>query len=210
MPILASGTANIAMYAGIINNGISDTRLPYTFYNPYVFAVNFEENKTYTITPVFHYKDGVTIADDNFNGTSGSLYTPVGDSVYTLTTDPAKTWSESGKSVYMSMSDSKPTAIIQSSAPQYLPVGGADVYLELDYKTNQEITVGLDCGNGIEKRPALILRPTSDWKKVYINLTSAASTQPTYNNYKVYISAIKQSGLEHPEIYLDNIRLITP
>lgn len=210
IPILASGSANIKMYAGIINNGISDTRLPYTFYNPYVFTANFEENKTYSITPDFRYKEGVTIADDNFNGTLGSLYLPLGDSMYTLTADPTKTWGGSGKSVFMSMSDAKPVAIIQSSAPQHLPVGGADVYLELDYKTNQKITVGLDCGGGIEKRAALILRPASDWKKVYISLTSAASTQPTYNNYKVYISTIKQSGLEHPEIYLDNIRLITP
>lgn len=208
MPILASGTANIKMYAGIINNGISDTRLPYTFYNPYIFTANFEENKTYTITPDFRYKEGLIIADDNFNGTLGSLYIPAGDSAYTLTADPTKTWGGSGKSVFMSMSDAKPIAIIQSSAPQYLPGGGADVYLELDYKTNQEITVGLDCGNGIEKRNALTLRPTSDWKKVYISLTSAASTQPAYNYYKVYISAIKQIGLEHPEMYLDNIRLV--
>lgn len=208
MPVLSSGTATVKMYSGIMNNGISDTRLPYTFYNPYVFAANFEEHKTYTIIPDFHYKEGITIVDDNFNGSLGSLYSPPGNSIYTLTADPSKVWGGSGKSVYVSMSDSIPTAIIQSSAPQYLPVGGAAVYLELDYKANQEISVGLDCGGGIEKRNALTLRPTSDWKKVYISLTSAASTQPTYNYYKVYISAIKQSGLEHPEMYLDNIRLV--
>ncbi len=209
MPVITSGAADIKMYGGIENNGISSTRLPYTFYNSYSFTLNFEEHKTYTITPEFRYKENLVIKPDDFDA-GGSFYLPTGDSTYALIADPAKVWGGSGHSVFMSMSDAKPTAGIQASAPQYLPVGGVDAYLELDYKCNQEVTVGLICGDGIETRPVLTLRPSTEWKKIYVSLTSAASTQPTYNYYKVYISAFKESGVDHPEIYLDNIRLITP
>jgi len=209
MPILTTGPANIRMYGGIMNNGISATRLPYTFYNPYTFTTGFEENKTYTITPTFRYKDGLIIQPDNFDS-GGSYYSSTGDSNTIVVTDPAKVWSGSGGSLFLSMSDLKPTAEIRSSTAQALPLGGADVYLEMDYKCNQEVSVGLICGGGIEIRPAITLRPSAVWNKIYISLTSVVSTQPTYAYYNVYINAFKQSGLAHPEIYLDNIRLIKP
>lgn len=209
MPILGTGTSEIKMYAGIMNNGISATRIPYTFYDAYTFTGNFEAQQTYTIVPVFKYRSGISAISDAFNG-GGSNYMPGGDSSYAIISNPSLVWGGTGGSVFMSMSTAKPTSRILSSTTVTLPANGKEVYLELDYKCNQEITVGVICGGGVEERTAVTLRATNGWNKVYISLISVASTQPTYNYYKIFINAVKQSDVSTPLIYLDNIRLVRP
>jgi len=129
-----------------------------------------------------------------------------GDSAYQIISNPTKTFGGIGGSVFMSMNDAKPTAKMLQSIPYYLPTGGTPIYLELNYKCNQPITVGV-IGDGIESRDAITINPSDDWNKIYIQLTSVVSTQPTYSGYQVYIKATK--SVDIPEIYIDNIKLIT-
>lgn len=208
MPIMNAGTANVRLYGGIVNNGIAGTRLPYTFYNPYVYTGQFEPGKTYTVVPTFQYRSGIQIQDDPFNG-SGSFYQSAGDIFPVITNDPANVWGGSGGSIYMTVTDAKPVAILKTSAPMALPVGGADVYLEMDYKCNHEFSVGV-IGGGIEQRQAITLRPSSNWNKIYISLTNVVSTQPAYTSYQVVVQATKQAGAPNAAIYLDNLRLVRP
>jgi hypothetical protein len=211
MPVMNKGTASIRIYGGIVNNGIAGTRLPYKYYTPYSFSGNFEGGKTYTITPEFSYLSGTNITSDQFDS-GGSFYEGVigADMLLpTIINDPAKTWAGSPGSIYMTMTDAKPTCMLRSSAPIPLPLGGTDVYLEMDYKCNQEVLVGV-IGGDIEQRIALTLRPSNGWNKIYISLTAQVSMQPTYNYYRVFIAGYKQSGGETPEIYLDNLRLVRP
>lgn len=208
MPVMNSGTANVRLYGGIVNNGIAGTRTPYTFYNPYIFNGTFEPGKTYTLTPTFAYRSGIQIQDDSFSG-GGSYYLAGGDLPPVIITDPAKVWGGTGGSIYMTVSDAKPQATLKTSTALALPLSGADVYLEMDYKCNHEFMVGVIGGNA-ELRQSLILRPSPQWNKVYINLTSVVSAQPTYTSYQVFIRAIKQADVANPEIYLDNLRLVRP
>lgn len=208
MPIMNSGSATVRLYGGIVNNGIAGTRLPYTFYNPYIYSGTFEAGKTYTIVPAFEYRSGIQIQDDPFLP-SGSYYQASGDIPPVMISDPAKVWSGTGNSIFMTVTDAKPQAMLKTSTALALPLGGSDVYLEMDYKCNHEITVGV-IGGGVEQRSALVLRPTSTWNKVYISLTSVVSTQPAYTSYQVFVQAIKQPSAPDAEIYLDNLRLVRP
>jgi hypothetical protein len=208
MPVMNSGTANVRLYGGIVNNGIAGTRLPYTFYNPYSYTGTFETGKTYTIVPTFEYRSGILIQDDSFSG-SGSYYLPGGDTPPVPVSDPSKVWGGTGNSIFMTVTDAKPQAWLETSTPLALPLGGSDVYLEMDYKCNHEFMVGV-IGGGLEKRIALTLRPQSEWNKVYVSLTSVVSAQPTYVSYKVLIQAIKQPSAPDAEIYIDNLRLVRP
>ncbi len=209
MPIIGSNKTDIILYAGIKNNGISETRQPYTFYAPYTLSnFDLEQGKTYTISPNFNY---ITTANtsvfDNFDGNVvGSLYKSIGDSSYTTITDPLKVKGGIGKSVFMGMSDAKPTAMMVSSIPLYgIPNNGAAVYLELDYKCNQPITVGV-IGGGSDVRTAITLNATSNWNTIYIQLSAVLTTPPTYNTQEIFVKAVKQT--DNPEIYLDNIKLV--
>ncbi len=205
MPIISSGNAEITMFAGIKNNGISATRAPYSLYNSVTIRQDVEPGKTYTVSPTFEYNSGAFFYYcDDFEGT-GSYFSRAGDSFYVYTADPAKTFGGTGKSVYMSMSDSKRTAEMLQSIPYFLPSGGATIYLELNYKCNQPFTVGV-IGGGFDRKTALTINKTEEWNKIYISLTSAVSTQPTYSSYQVFIHADKR--VTSPEIYIDNVKLI--
>ena len=74
MPIIAKNHADVTLFAGIKNNGISDTRQPYSFYAPLTLSnYQLENGKTYTISPNFEYKDNVNIpVFDGFDNTIGS------------------------------------------------------------------------------------------------------------------------------------------
>lgn len=207
MPIVAKESADILMYAGIKNNGISATRIPYPFYKGLSFTKALVAGETYSITPAFSYISGLYfLADENFDATTGTQFVSTGDSAYTLITDPTKTYGGNGKSVFMSMNDTKPTSEIRMSTPTYLRAGGTTIYMEIDYRCNQEITVGV-IGGASDIRDLVILTPTTEWNKVYIQLTPKVSTPPFYSYYNVYIKALKKVSV--PEIYIDNIKLIT-
>lgn len=205
MPVMAETSANITMLAGIKNNGIAATRLPYPFYDNYKFTHTINPGGTQVIVPKFKYLTSCVFPMNDAFDVGGSQFYSVGDSAYVITYDPAETFGGTGGSVFMSMSDAKPTARMKSSLPMGLPTGGAAVYLELNYKCNQEITVGV-IGGGTDERSVLTLRATDEWKKMYVSLTNGISNQPTYSFYDVYIDARKQ--VASPKIFIDNVKLV--
>jgi hypothetical protein len=205
MPIMAEKTANITMFAGIKNNGIAATRLPYPFYDNYRFTHELVPGETKVIVPKFKYLSGCVFPINDAFDVGGSQFFSVGDSAYTITFDPTKTFGGTGGSVFMSMSDAKPSARMKSGLPMGLPTGGAAVYLEMNYKCNQQITVGV-IGGSTDERSILTLRATDEWKKIYVSLTNGISNQPTYSFYDVYIDARKE--VDRPEIFIDNVKLV--
>lgn len=210
IPIVATGNAEIKVFAGIRNNGIGSTRQPYIMYKQISFNQSLEFGVTYTINPIFEYNSQAKfIFHEEFEGL-GSLFQSMGDSSFVIISDPAKTFGGNGKSLFMGMSNTKPTAKIISSISYPIPLSGSygtRVYLEMNYKCNQKISIGL-IGGG-EERPAITLNPTDDWNKIYIELTTIVNTQPTYNFYKVFIGATKSADVANPEIYIDNLKVVT-
>jgi hypothetical protein len=209
MPVLGTGNSKITLFAGIKNNGISATRLPYEFYQGHVINQYFESGKTYTFSPVFEYLTGAVFPTQGCEDydSPGIKYLSVGDSAAPVIHDLDKVFSGTG-SLFMSMSNSKPTSQIKTSTSMSLPVGGTPIYLELNYKCNQPFEVGVIAGT-TEVRPALTVNSSPEWNKIYIQLSQAVSTQPTYNYYDIYIKATKKSDVPTPEIYIDNIKLVT-
>jgi hypothetical protein len=212
MPIISKGTAEITLFAGIKNNGISSTRLPYPIYNSKTYRIDIEPGKTYTLSPEFEYNSSAYFYyADNFDLGSGggSFFTSTGDSNYVYTSSPDKVWGGSGSSIFMSMGDNKPTAAMMQTNSYYLPDGGSVIYVELDYKCNQEFNVGIigyASSGGADLRNVLTVNRSDEWNHIYIQLTSAVSTAPTYGAYKVFIEARKSA--DTPEIFIDNVKLI--
>jgi hypothetical protein len=209
MPVVATGNAEIVLYAGIKNNGIAATRLPYTFYQQVKFNQPVEAGQTYTYTPVFEYLSNANFRYvEGFEGTTPGLsFIGVGNTTYSLVTDPNKVYGGTGHSLFMTMDNANPIGEIQSaSSITGLPAGGASVYLELNYKNNQPFQVGI-IGGGTDQRQIITINPSDDWNKIYVQLTTGISTSPSYTNYKLYIKATKT--VSDPEIYLDNFKVIS-
>lgn len=212
MPIVAKDNAVITLFAGIKNNGISSTRLPYPVYNSISYNLDIEPGKTYTLSPQFEYNSTAFFYyADNFdlNPGQGSFF-DFSNTNCQFTTDPTKVFDGTGRSVIMTMNDAVPsTSLIQHNS-YYLPDGGAVIYVELDYKSNHRFNVGvigIDVQQGIQDtRNVVTVNPSEEWSHIYIQLTKSVSTPPTYGTYKVYIEGVKAE--ESPEIYIDNVKLI--
>lgn len=210
VPIVASGNANIKLFGGIRNNGIGSTRQPYYFFKPIAFTQAVEAGKTYSYSPVFEYISSAKFpVTENFE-LSGVLFQNAGnpgDSSYSIVTNPSLVYGGTGKSLFLGMSDAKPTAEIVTTSSSAVPLSGARIYMELNYKCNQEIVVGVI--GGTERRDAIVLNATDNWKKIYIDLTKVVNTTPTYSYYKFYISAAKNANVANPAIYIDNVKVVT-
>ncbi len=204
MPIAVDGNAEIMLMAGIKNNGISATRIPYPLFNSVSFYQSFEPGQTYTVSPKFEYtSNAYFFYADSFDGT-GSYFKPAGDSGYVAISNPSKTFGGTGKSIFMGMSDSKPTSEMLQTTAVYLPGGGSTIYVELDYRCNQSFVVGV-VGDGTDVLPAVTVNRSDEWNKIYVQLTNVVSTNP-HLGYQVFIKAQKE--VDSPEIYIDNVKLI--
>jgi hypothetical protein len=98
-------------------------------------------------------------------------------------------------------------------SPGYdFPAGGQPVFLEMEYNTNNYISVGIfvtEIGVEITQHPVVIFNPTEGkWKKVYINLSPSISAFNTSDYFNVYIRAAKDESVENPLILIDNLKLI--
>ena len=54
----------------------------------------------------------------------------------------------------------------------------------------------------------LVLNPTDEWKKIYVNLGATISRQSGVVNYNVYFRAVLDEGMDESEIIIDNLKLI--
>lgn len=207
MPIPTNGEkAKIDIFAGIKNNGISDTRIPYSFYQFLTFDTLIEPGITIERNVTFNY-----MASTNFTWTENfesNGYTLVKSDVSEVNFSIAKAEeSFEGKSMILALNDTTYIAQVESAGNGFqLPLGSSNVYLEINYKCSEEFTIGL-IGDDNYQKYVITINPTSVWKKIYVQLSSAVSSQPTSSKYKVYFKMLKKT-VNNPNLFLDNIKLI--
>jgi hypothetical protein len=213
IPVLETGSRRIILSPGIFLNGIASTRSPYPFYRGDIRNVEIPENGTITVDPITSYFDSVKVSYfEAFEGAGFSLgSTPVSDTtMYQVPAGDPNVFEGSGSGVvYL---DTARTQFEVISTSEYdLPGAGAAVFLEFDYKVNQNMKVGLYIdipGVGIQQVPIYTVNPTATWKKIYIQLGYTVSAYGGANWYKIYFGAIKDSDVEKPVFYLDNIKIV--
>jgi hypothetical protein len=95
----------------------------------------------------------------------------------------------------------------QTKNTYQLPRGTA-VWVELNYKTEVPIEVGLLSygAAGNTKLFSAGINPSAQWNKIYLNLTSSVSYEPNTQVFKIYIAAFnKDAG---GKILIDNLKLL--
>jgi hypothetical protein len=214
VPVLNSGTHKVSIGAGIQLNGSSTLRTPYLFYRFHEQEnVNLELGQTTIISPTFSYFDSLTFAfKANFDDLSGNKLTSTSssDTTLSLCNDPARVFEGAGSCLVELFKDSG-FVDFQMIDPISLPKGGANVFMEINYKTNQDLLIGLRSyysGASTQEEQVITLRPTESWNKVYINLTRQVSSQINANNFRIYFQTKKLSGSEPLEVLIDNFKII--
>jgi hypothetical protein len=80
----------------------------------------------------------------------------------------------------------------------------------MNYKNNHNLTVGLimvHSGQTIQQ-PILVLNPSEEWNKIYINLTPTLAYFFDASDFRVFIGLLRSPDTETATIYLDNLKLI--
>lgn len=207
LPIISKGQpVKINILAGIRNNGISDTRIFWSFYNVFELDTFVEAGKTVPRDINFTYNPFTVFAwNEDFESNAGYTLrkSPV-SSVSFRIADPAESFES--RSISLSLSGDSIIGQIESTSSFTLPTGSSNVYLELNYKGNEDFTVGLIGDNDLFK-PALNVSAQANWNKIYIQLSSAVSEAPVSSKYKVAFRLLKRGDL-NPKIFLDNIKLV--
>jgi hypothetical protein len=208
-PVLKEGNVELKVYAGIKDNGIAGSRARYLFYAPHIEQVTLVKGETIEISPSVTYESGLNFAwMENFENASLSfLYTAGSDTIINKQSTTVKEGNFSGQ-IYLesSMDFFEATSIAYSNLPQ----NGGPVYLEMDFKTNQPLLIGVYVD--ANQYNVVTLNIASDWKKIYINLTDIVNEVQNVGAHKVFLGIKETSSnpflTNNPEIYIDNIKLI--
>lgn len=211
MPIANKGAnTTINILAGIKNNGISDTRIYYPFYDIYALDTLVTAGKTISKSFVFKYKPNTQFLwMENFESSVGfSLKaSDNNDGGIFKYTNPGDGFE--GKSFVASLTGSgQQIAWCESTGSGFsLPSASSDIFLELNYKSNVAFTVGLMTANGTpQSADAVVVNPQANWNKIYIQLSTAVSTLNA-SKYQVFFKFVKTDDVDK-QVFLDNIKLL--
>ena len=212
LPVLKEGYHSISIFPGIKINGISSMRGVYPFLSSFKQNINLIKDSTIEIVPSFKYTPSVNyVWTENFED-GGISFTKALISDTAIIKNTTETNSSFGGKYCgkVSLTESKSYINTYTISNLELPKTGIPIYLEMDFKSNQEFTIGVYASSlgGMSQYPVLVLNPSTEWKKVYINLTNAINSQADAKTYNVYIQALKNPDLAEGIIYIDNFKLI--
>ncbi len=222
VPILQEGPTKITLGGGIRNNGISSDRIIYPFYAFYEANIDLKPGVVSPIsedsTAQFQYftSDGfgqLGFLVEGFENI-GNVWEPAEVNgtpiINTSNDDEVLTGSSSGKII---LDDDFPNFEVYSQEPEWDLsdiVPGSTVYLELDYRGNNPIEIGIRTRNpSVRKIFALGLNPTDEWTKIYVELTNEIGQGQT-SDFQIYLEAVKTTSDQQAIIYLDNMKVVYP
>jgi hypothetical protein len=212
-PVLKSGRQKVILSPGIFLNGIASTRSPYPFYQSHIEEIDLVEKGTVVINPQTSYFTTVESSYiEAFEGAGFSLTsTNNSDTImYQLPAGDPNIFE--GNSSGVAYLDSVGRRLELTSTTDYdLPGAGAAVFLELDYKINQAMHIGLFInipGQTQEQVPVYTLNPTDEWNKIYIQLGYTVSAYQALTKFKIYFYAEKDVTIGQSVFYIDNIKVV--
>jgi len=217
VPILSEGNQNITIRPGIKINGISNTRAIYPYLFPVTREVRLVKDSAISLSPVStRYRTNVTFPWlEGFELTGLTMDTTSKSTVpLQRTSDPSLIFSIPGESNSFSgliqlPSDTSIFEVVTRETYDF-PAPGSEVFLEMNFKTDNSIVVGVFYKtNGIQvQRPLLVLNESAEWNKIYVNLTVPKYDTPGATDFRIFIGAQTDEGKDQATILIDNLKLV--
>lgn len=227
VPIAASGSHEITLTPGINLNGIQSLRNMYEFYTEYTETFNFKENKdywpdasgdsiatvTYSPRTYYVYKNLEDFEDVNLafetSSRSDTGLTRSTDPQY-LNVDPLINETNLGVGTTTMPDEDYLFEVVSVEEFTDFPMGGQNVYLEMNYKIDAVVTVGVfrTAQGQVDQVPVVSLYPNDEWRKIYINLVSEVSAIPSATSFRIFIGGVNISGNGEKQLLFDNIKLV--
>jgi hypothetical protein len=205
-PVLKEGSNVIQIKPGIMVNGIVGTRAYYPFYQPCEINSNLVKGQTDTIYPSVSYYAGKIQWIEDFE-TGGVTLARFGSSdtvIQKVATSGIVFEGNYSGAIYLD--NVKDYFLAVSNVDYNFPKGNSPVFLEMNYKTNINLQIGVYANN--TKVEIISLHPIDYWNKIYINLTPTINEYSNVSSFKVYFEVAKGTDIAASETFLDNIKLL--
>lgn len=212
VPLIKSGSSQISVFAGIIKNGIKETPELFPLVDRFDINISLTPGKIDTIYPIFKYRDDVTpLLVEDFEGSTHLFTTKLnGKGVGFNTTDAF----EGFKCGVMEIDTINPLNEVGSFELNDLPKDGTKIYVEINYKNEVDLLIGLKGYSSTDSGTQYLvgLRPSDEWRKVYIDLTDEVLASD-FPNYKLLLEGglpfdgTKFSKIK-AQVLIDNIKLM--
>lgn len=211
IPILKDGTGQLRLEAGIELNGISTTRVNNPFFAPVILEdFNFIPDSVRSVNPVTTYRTSSTFAwMEDFEAPSISLDTTNLNGNADITTIGGDQAYQGEFSGYVTLDSTHNVFEAATFSSFQLPKDGSPVLLEMNYKNDYFFTVGVieERTSQIIKTEILVLYPSEEWNKIYVNFTDKVRASSAYQ-FKVFVRTYIDDNDTVAHIYLDNMKLM--
>ncbi|MCB0381387.1 MAG: hypothetical protein KDD24_09030 [Flavobacteriales bacterium] len=201
-PVLKEGNVKIDVYPGIKENGISERRSKYIFYNVYSEQITLKKGETLNLVPITTYTSGTNFywMEDFESASLPFSYNAISDTVVYKTNSDVFEGFYSGK---VSMIPGMDFFECYTQAFTTIP-RNKTVFLELNFKCNQPVLVGLYADS--DQVGVFYLNTTTTWKKIYLNFTEPIKTRSNASQYKIFFGF--QSKVDYPDFAFDNLKIV--
>ena len=205
-PILQEGNHTLKLFAGIKDNGIEGTRVRYHFYKFYEEVIFLTKDSITTVFPTFRYTESANFEIEDFEGVGVDIDTSLNSEV----DFEIKTEGNGNKYASAILDGNYLTFELVTKDFENLPQSGSPVYLEIDYKCNQNILIGafINYPQTVVNKDLLWVTEKEDWHKIYINMTKTVSEAIGNQSIKFYLNLHRTDTTESSWLKIDNLKLV--
>jgi hypothetical protein len=209
-PILKTGQQDIIVEGGIKKNGISSSRVNYPYFTSFEISAELLENQNLTLNPKVNYSFNNFPYDEDFEGVGTSLSVISDSTSHTLEKIYDSSNINFGNYYAKSVISGEFGELFECNTPDFDLPKNQEVYLEMDYKCNSLIVVGIyaNGSSAIDKNTIIYLNQKDDWNKIYISLTEIIANYSDAQDHKLFFAMPRDTSFAQNEMFLDNIKLV--
>lgn len=216
IPIMQTGPVELQIAAGIKNNGLTNDRQIYPFYDFYKKEITVIPDATVPIssdsTITFKYFDnGIKYVIEDFEQTGITLIpTGINNAVLTQISSPPRNVKTFTSLQAVLPADSGKFNVITQWNLHDLPKGN-NMYLEIDFKGTVPLELGIvTLDPAVHFVFALGLVPKDNYTKIYVDLTDEISQQISTNHFEIFLNAQSSNSSANDSIFIDNLKFVYP
>ena len=212
IPMIADGSANVKVIAGIRKNGITDDRIQYPFYATWQQQVQLVPEQTVTLTPQIHYYDDLNYWLVDFE--IGQRFDTVASTAIMELVPSDSTLIGQGSQNGRITLDPEHSIYRGVSSDAFFNIG-SKAFLEMDYRRDTRLLVGVRFSlAGVQYiTPYVYALPTKradgsmPWSKIYIDMAEPWNVGGALDK-RFYIQAALENGATTGTVEVDNIKLV--
>ena len=220
VPVLQTGNVNLKIRGGVFNNGLSNQREIYPFYDFYELdtVLNAEE-----VMESFPDKDGILQNDptveyqpraifdeawtgEDFEAGINFIVNPASDTNILRVTDQSRVFEGSASGgIFLPAGFS--FAEVYTPPFSDIPTNGTAVYMELNYRCTHDFTVSIYTNNRNQQFSVVNFRASSEWNKAYVEFSNVFASLFSATDFNIAIGLRKPIN-DNAELLLGNLKLI--